>query len=400
MRTNFLFLCALLAGVAFLSSCQKDLRQTEVTLTLNLPEGLSDVKFTHVGVIFTELNTNRRTTEFALSGNTVSALLDEGTYTVTAHGCVSYKIDTDEYEINVQGILESQVFVGATHTAAIDLGVVQKKSDFVIQEIYFTGGVTDPDRRQYNGDKFVKLYNNTDQVLYADGLVIGTTQFLTTDKYDYSPDIMSEAVATDALIQIPGSGQQYPVQPGESLLIADNAIDHREFNSRSIDLTIANFEWYDENLGGEVDNPEVPNMFNLYSRMLGHNRGFKSWFLARIPVSNEEYLTDYVYDYTYDFINAGTVYPMARSAYKVPNEWIIDAVNLSVATEFQWLVMSSTLDMGWTHCGSVNSDPERYEKSVIRKVLTTLPDGRVILQDTNNSAVDFIPDSPVSLLAQ
>ena len=76
---------------------------------------------------------------------------------------------------------------------------------------------------------------------------------------------------------------------------------------------------------------------------------------------------------------------------------IVDAVNLSVKSEFQWIVTSPTIDMGWTYCGVIDGDENRYGMSVLRKTFTTTEDGREILQDTNNSTEDFTPEATPSL---
>lgn len=47
--------------------------------------------------------------------------------------------------------------------------------------------------------------------------------------------------------------------------------------------------------------------------------------------------------------------------------------------------------------GKVASDKNRYNKSVRRKVLSTTPDGRKILKDTNNSTEDFEAKATPSL---
>ena len=87
---------------------------------------------------------------------------------------------------------------------------------------------------------------------------------------------------------------------------------------------------------------------------------------------------------------------MKTETYYVANSWILDAVNLSIASEFQWIVSSSWLDAGWTHCGNIDHDPNRYNKSVRRKVESTV-NGRKILLATNNSTVDFAADATPSL---
>lgn len=269
--------------------------------------------------------------------------------------------------------------------------------DLIISEIYFTGSLqTSGD--QYNGDQYFRLYNNTDHTVYADGLTIFESQFLTTQKFNYTPDIMDEAVSVDALYTIPGSGREYPVEPGASLLIADMAINHRDINPNSIDLSHADFEWYDESTdprNADIDNPAVPNLDKwycyTYTVWLLHNRGFKAYGVARIPVDRSTYLANYRYTCNYDQVTAAGTFPMSRDCYKLPNTWIRDVVTLSVASEYKWNVSAPALDSGWTHCGTINGDKNRYFHAVRRKMAYIAADGRVVLSKTNNSAHDFNP---------
>lgn len=73
-------------------------------------------------------------------------------------------------------------------------------------------------------------------------------------------------------------------------------------------------------------------------------------------------------------------------AYKVPNDWVIDAVNLSVLEGGFDLSFDSSLDAGFTYCSEKKNDSTKYNKSVRR---IRLDDGR--LADTNNSTNDFTP---------
>jgi hypothetical protein len=147
----------------------------------------------------------------------------------------------------------------------------------------------------------------------------------------------------------------------------------------------------------DVDNPDVPNMLNIVDNMVMHNRGFYSYALARLEGSVENYLANYKYEYSWIFVFEEWSFPEDDENYKLPNEWIIDAVNMSVESEFQWIVTSPSLDMGWTYCGTVDKDPTRYGKSVLRKVAGQTPDGKDILLDTNNSRFDFTPEATPSL---
>ena len=134
-----------------------------------------------------------------------------------------------------------------------------ESNDLIIAEIFFAGTLR-PSGNQYYGDDYVKLYNNTNHVIYADGLTLFETKFTTTEKYDYTPNIMNEAVTVHALYTIPGSGTEHPVQPGEYMLLADTGIDHRQANSNSFDLSHADFEWYDLSTSPssmDIDSPTV-----------------------------------------------------------------------------------------------------------------------------------------------
>ena len=79
-----------------------------------------------------------------------------------------------------------------------------------------------------------------------------------------------------------------------------------------------------------------------------------------------------------------------------PNEWVIDAVNVGASNEWQWNVTSTGLDMGHTYIGMNNTVAENIGKCVMRKA--AYKDGdREVLQDTNNSTVDFTPAATPSL---
>lgn len=267
--------------------------------------------------------------------------------------------------------------------------------DFIISEIFFAGTTTSTGT-SYTGDDYIKLYNNTDHVLYADGLTIFESKLGTTDKLELTPDIMSEAMTVQALYTIPGSGREHPVQPGEYLLIADNGMDHRVTNPNSFDLSHADWEWYDVSTKpsvSDIDSPEVPNLNKVYcytqTYWMLNNQGVKAYGVARIPVDNETYLKDYLYTYNYTIVTAAGSFPMSQTAYRLPNEWIKDVVNCSNKATYKWQVSAAALDMGFTWCAEIASDKNRFFKSVRRKVVGFNDDGTPVLSDTNNSTVDF-----------
>ncbi|MDL2296457.1 DUF4876 domain-containing protein [Bacteroidales bacterium OttesenSCG-928-B11] len=396
LKSISLILLSLLMGLTFFS-CKKDPLVSKVTVSCTMPDGYSDAMLSSIVLKTKNVSTGKTTSNsFATAAdNKYELTLNEGLYDFTLEAKIQVELDGVMRAVSVRGYTESVKVTGETCSASIKLFIVETSEGFVIAEIFFTGTQT-PEGKQYVGDTYFRIYNNSDEVQYADGLVIAESDFLTVSKYNYSPDIMSQAMAVSAVYRVPGNGTDYPVQPGKSILICDNAIDHRSANSNSFDLSSADFEWYDESTNpnfADIDNPAVTNLDKIYcytaTIWVPHNRGFKSYALARFKESKETFLRDYVYNYSYDLVTAAGTFPMTGDCYKIPNEWILDAVNLSVESEFEWIVTDPSLDMGWTYCGKIDRDQNRYGKSVRRKVDYTTAEGIVKLKDTNNSSEDF-----------
>lgn len=290
--------------------------------------------------------------------------------------------------------------------------VAAKNGEFVIEEIYFTGTALpetgSPDK--YQGDQYIKIRNNTDEDLYADGMLLILQSSVLSNKEGEIPaavDFREEYCAGQAFYAIPGSGRDVPVKAGESLIIVNNAQNHLESNPDSWDATTADFEWYDESSNEnflDTDNPAVPNLDKWYAQTLTvhrlHNRGAYGIAIAMPPAgtTGEQFLQDHPigdgYYYIFHSPN-GSDYEMPIKGYFVPNEWVLDAVNTGGRNTFGMAPWGTSLDAGYTWCGTEDSDPDRFNKSVIRK---TGADGKLV--DTNNSSNDFTPNTTPSLLAK
>ena len=290
--------------------------------------------------------------------------------------------------------------------------VAAKNGEFVIEEIYFTGTALpetgSPDK--YQGDQYIKIRNNTDEDLYADGMLLILQSSVLSNmegKIPAAVDFREEYCAGQAFYAIPGSGRDVPVKAGESLIIVNNAQNHLESNPDSWDATTADFEWYDESSNEnflDTDNPAVPNLDKWYAQTLTvhslHNWGAYGIAIAMPPAgtTGEQFLQDHPigdgYYYIFHSPN-GSDYEMPIKGYFVPNEWVLDAVNTGGRNTFGMAPWGTSLDAGYTWCGTEDSDPDRFNKSVIRK---TGADGKLV--DTNNSSNDFTPNTTPSLLAK
>lgn len=406
----------ILLCVTAIASCSSDdgpsvdTTPTDMKIMFQLPDGYADdATLTDLSITLTDINTQRKTTFNGNAAEDLSITLKAvpgGYYRIDATGKLNYRNkDLVGKQVDVLAYSEGMILTREAPVATLKLQVTsQPEADpadiayrgFVLGEI-FCAGTANRQGNYYYADKYFVIYNNTDHVLYADSLVIAESDFLTTMKQEYTPDIMPTDMAVSAMYMIPGSGHDVPVQPGGKLLVVDNAVNHTVANPNSWDMTKADYEWYDESTNPQftdIDNPNVPNLERIYSSTLTlwspHSQGFKSYALARMHADRKTFLTDYMYDYTYHLVGQTDEVDMTGSAYRLPNSWILDAVNMSVPALFQWIVTSPTLDKGYTYCADFGWDDSRYGKSVRRKV-KAMDGTRAILQDTNNSTDDFEP---------
>lgn len=405
MRTKFSIYAFVAILLGFMSCSDSDKidpipSDGNVTITLDTDK-LDITKFEHILITGTETNSNK---EIKLEIRDITEQnfkieLRSGLYQLE----ITAKAQTSEL-IELKGYLHNLEVANKPVVATTKMRVVAVSSNFVIEEIYYTGSTYPNTAKTYIGDQYFKITNNSDEVLYADGLTIAESTFMTTNKYDYTPNFMDKKVAVQAIYKIPGNGKEYPIEPGKSIIIADKAIDHIKETGipSTIDLSKADFEWYDESSIPRVqdtDNPDVPNLDKIYSYSrsiwIVSQQGNRAYLLLRMGTDTEDFLKNY--EESYKYVHPAINKEISKNSYFVPNEWIIDAVNLSPKDKYVWIVTDTSLDAGYTQCGENSKDSNRYGKSVRRKVSHTNEKGRAVLQDTNNSSEDFSPTSTPSL---
>ncbi|MDD4856533.1 MAG: DUF4876 domain-containing protein [Candidatus Krumholzibacteria bacterium] len=158
-------------------------------------------------------------------------------------------------------------------------------SQLMINEIYYMGSCAST---FYFYDQFCELYNSSNDTLYLDGCIV-TRQLGTIDPEMEQKDYVTAIYA----FQFPGTpvtGREYPIYPKQLLAIAQDAVNHSRYCSASIDLTNADWEFFNQ-LGSDYDNLLVPNLLNIIPNKttdwmisLGHN--------AVVIATGEEYTID------------------------------------------------------------------------------------------------------------
>ena len=392
-----------------LSACSSDdgpvIINEPVSVSIEMPLNLENVVVSNDVTTLVDVKTG----ETHVAANAIKKTADgfvvefndvaEGTYNLTSQGDLTFTVDGVAGKSSFETTQENVILSRQTNTAKLTVNTFAAKGGFVISEIFFTGTTT-PEGKQYSNDQYIIITNNSDVTLYADSLAFVESSFLTVNNYEYVPDISRDTMAVDAVYMIPGDGMSVAVEPGKSITLAVNAIDHREGNANSLDLRGADFEFFDVSSNpkyNDVDNENIPNLdkWFCYTATLYtmRNRGFKSYAIAKMHGTKEEFLEKNVYVGNYVMTVAGDAYEMkVNNTYKVPMSWVVDGVNLSVEEEWQWNVLPANIDSGWTFCGKTLNDKTRYKKAVIRKQDA---DGKYV--DTNNSTNDFTPEAVPSL---
>ena len=342
--------------------------------------------------------------DFKHDGNNYIAtvVVPEGRYNITASGKISYSIGSTVTATNMKAeTLGVEVSNAGPANSMVTLlfNNYNAEAGMVIEEIFFTSSTFSGTQRPYTDDQYLILTNNSDHLIYADSLAIVESKFQSDMQWELTPDLMKDAITVSWLYLIPGNGTSVPVEAGESLLVALNAKNHTIINSNSIDLSGAQFEFYDVSPNTEFfdeDNPDAANLIKWYSDLWSYtmlnNKGTKSYGIVRMHSDYDSFIESNYYKYNYLVNAAWGTYESSGDGYFIPNSWVIDWVNLAIKNEWAWNVASPSLDSGWTYCAETSSDKSRYGLSVIRK-----RDENGKLVDTNNSTNDFLPRQKPSL---
>ncbi len=305
-----------------------------------------------------------------------------GIYTIT----VSAEKSEDGFAYNYNGNVVNVGIVNDQEVITVDVGAA-KAGALLFKEVYYSGSRT-PTGGSYFRDQFYEIYNNSDLEQNVRGLAIAIINPLTAtanlpvwpgedaDQYVYALQIWQVPDTTD-----------FPLQPGESIIIAQMADDHTKANlnpTAPVNLLSAEFETLVRTTSLIQDNPAINLTMAFWPRPTPQwlTTVFGGAFVLFVPSEPID-------------PNSATevVSPVGSTAqsYRIPIESVVDALeNVGNPNQMELKRMPAVLDAGAT---TVNGT--YVAKSVARKVKETLPGGRVILQDTNNSTEDFeVMDPP------
>lgn len=294
---------------------------------------------------------------------------------------------------NIDGLIGSSVLDLAS--AQPETVVVQARvvggSSLVISEVFPTKPVL-ADGSSYYFDNYWEVYNNSDTVIALAGklFIDGFPQYIELPGSRYNCQTFAAfqndpaGLWANYTVRFPDDAR--PLGPGETAVIATDAVDHRQFSHSAgfFDLSRADYEFRGS---ADVDNPLAKNMVDVGPhRPAGLGHGLTAWTSRLVWALALELDVDTLPSH-YDPVWGG-----GSTLVRIPNAALLDVV--------QWKTTSRS-SLNPTECRSpVQPDLDAAPAIMLsnddslamhRRVKRILPSGRVVLQRSRNSAADFTP---------
>lgn len=264
--------------------------------------------------------------------------------------------------------------------------VASRRGSLVLSE--FNGNLAVVAGGAYPYSHYYEVYNNGDTTVYLDGMLLLGRYYGMQFPEDPCATVNvemrldPEGIWASRIFAFPGSGSQFPIEPGQARVIAMDAIDHTFAGLP--DLSRAHFEF----IGTDADpnNPAAADMLRLkgvLSANFGHGESVdRAWLYAlALPVAGDT--TELPKTAVFDRGNV-------HSAFRIPRHAIVDAVGtISDGTD-----LSGILPCVPYAAPHFERSPTTLLKNIggqvmRRKSLGRTADGREILQRTGNAERDF-----------
>ena len=378
-------------GLAFVS-CSEDndegMKSYKLTVSYSLP---SDVEASNVEELKLILGSTTKNDTLSLDANPKEIELPQGQYKVTVTGKVA-----DEAKAYLSGSTSVDLYVNTPVT--VNLQKVMQSS-LIFKTIHNSGS-----KQYYMHESYFEIVNNSDEVQYLDNLILtaptGNQQTANAWQANGYEDLY--ACGQGSVVAFPGNGHDYPLQPGESVLIANDATNHKlaygEDESQAADyascpdLSNADWEIYLDYNANDVDYaaPNLKTIFynNQYMFAFGLGVSGRSYVLAKLP---EGMMPE-----AYAALESSVMYEPGTSSTSmsylvIPSKYVLDAVDIyDPETENHYPTFLPQDD-----ATGVKGNP-MYSAKCIRRKVTKIENGRPYYQDTNNSAADFLRDQPLT----
>lgn len=409
-KNKLILLFVALSSLPVLLSCEKKGPElSNIQVTLSTSTAFNGVSLANIPVEIVNTIDNTKITEMTNSmGVAVFEQIAPSTYNIGASIELSPEVAFNYTGFNKAVTINanlSDIAVLPLQTSIQTLTLDGKAGgDLVIKEVYSLGAANDGYAIMFK-DQFIEIFNNSDEVQYLDKLYLAflAPQVAGQGSKDVPTTLpIGDFVYASKVLQFPGTGTQYPIQPGMGAVVAMNAVNYKaqKPDAKTVDNSTAQFDTYAitwlQSLGRtgsaffDIDNPDVPTMTNIY--LFIQNNGwfnmddYASIALVKLDATPTETIRDP--DKTSDVFYV-----------KIFTSGIIDGVDiLAKSSSAAFKRLPTKVDSGFAYAQE-NGSANYTGKSLRRKIAKTLSNGRNVLMDSNNSSNDFevvVPATPHS----
>jgi hypothetical protein len=390
MKKTKTILMLIMVTSSLLWACKKrdtGIQTATVQVSVKYPDNYSEQNVANAEVKLTSKSIGSVISSFtSSSGIAVFQDVIPGTYDITVT-----KVLTSTDAQTLTGISQTltlnasktDVSIDPTAGSSIELKLSGSAAgNLLIKEVYYPASKT-ASGGTYFSDQFVEIYNNSTNVIFLDGLCIadifGNSGLINTTSQPSPFKTDADHSYASNVWRIPGTGKQFPLNPGTSIVIAQDGVNHKEatLNPNSpVDLSKADWETYNERPDNrDADAPGVPNLEKVY-----FTGGF-DWLITVFGPGLIIFRTE-------DFSKLEKLTAPGSTSttqyVKIPNSIVIDAFEaLKDAGSASYKRIPVALDAGFVFASNTYTS-----ESFRRKTRSTI-NGRRVLQDTNNSANDF-----------
>ena len=376
----------LLVVFLFTGCLEEEKMSIGARIKVNMPEGYEDISPEGIDVKLYSTTSGLTYTSQCDASGIATFNAEYGFYEAVAQLRERGENTIDIFNGRMERIvLNENTKDGDTYTINLSHAKLQQ---LIIKEIYYASCKND-DNKNYGKDAYMSIYNNSDEVAYLDSLCIGTvyptSSSSTNDLINPDGSLGDEIPIFMMAWQFPGTGKDYPLQPGEETIIAVNAINHVDIASQSVDLSNIDFAFWDMRLTAA----STPSQGVEPLKMIGYTQGTSysislpgpAMVIFKIPTSVAISAQAYGDD-PENFLDP--VKPNASQKYlMIHKDWVIGGVECVTSASKANKRIPNNIDAGFTYIPTSN-----LGNSVCRKV-DEVVDGRTIYMDTNNSSEDF-----------
>ena len=234
------------------------------------------------------------TAQLALEGHAVTLTREGGgetTATTDANGIAHFtELIPDVYTVSVSWPLTASEYRQATGDTEVNDGAIVAGSShsqllttdmtaspmtlatqftitrsLVISKVFYAG-MKDVNKKNYLAAQYIELYNQGDEAVDIAGMYLGLVESNTSPAYtleQIASGFQDSVVVLKQLFRIPAA-TPHLVNPGQSVVITNSAIDHTTNVGSPMNLSDADYEAKDAQ-GKTLNNPATPALELVYT---------------------------------------------------------------------------------------------------------------------------------------